>query len=191
MEKKLLSSNILNYEFIDAIDGIDPQIINLFECIKKNTNTEIITTGHFACLLSHIKAIKMAIKRNYQNIMILEDDTSFCDNFLIKLNQLEIPDFDILYLGGIISKKKIYLNNWSFGTNRIMGAYGYILSEKIYKDVISKLEKYEEYVDVLFIKEIQPYYKTILLDDFVLTDLSSSDTSTKSKKLIKHLNYIK
>lgn len=192
MIKKLFDANIKHYEFIEAYDGLDTYIYNQFLEIKKNTSSLIITSGHFACLLSHIKAIKLAKSRNYSNIMILEDDVYFCDNFLEKLSKLKLPQFDMIYLGGITSRKKLFPSNWCFCNDfKIMGAYGYILSSSIYNEVLTELEKLLNYVDFLFINQIQQKYKVILLDDFIKTDLLSSDTSHKSKKLIKRLKYIK
>lgn len=188
---KLENSNISKFEFIEAFDSLDPNIINQFNNIKKLGN-EMVTSGHFACLLSHIKAIELAKERNYSNIMILEDDVIFCDNFIDKLKNIKIPQYDFIYLGGIISKKKLFLSNWSFCDKyRIMGAYGYILSKSIYEDILLHLCKLLEYVDLLYIKEIQTKYKVLLLNDFIKTNLSSSDTSHKSKKLIQRLGYIK
>ena len=72
-----------------------------------------------------------------------------------------------------------------------MGAYAYILSSSIYNIVLDGLEKLTEYVDFFYLKEIQPKYKTIILNDIIKTNLNSSDTSHKSKKLIKRIEYIK
>ena len=191
MEKKLLEASINTYEFIEALDGLDPDITKQFVEIKKNPSNPIVTSGHFACLLSHIKAIQLAKSRNYSKIMILEDDVYFCNNFLDKLTNLIVPNSDMIYLGGIVSKKKLFLSEWAVCNGyKIMGAYGYILSKSIYDTVLSRLEKLLEYVDFLYIKQIQPNYKVILLNDFIKTDLTSTDTSHKSKKLIKRLEYI-
>jgi hypothetical protein len=193
MEKKLDNASIKTYEFIEAFDGLDSQIIKQFNH-EKNINPlyHIVTPGHFACLLSHIKAIKLAKSRNYSSVMILEDDVYFCDNFISKLSNLSISQYDMIYLGGIVSKKKIFLSHWALCNGyKIMGAYGYILTKSLYDKVLFKLEKLQDYVDLLYIKQIQPNYKVLLLDDFIKTDLTSSDTSHKSKKMVKRLNYIK
>lgn len=192
MITKLSNANIHNYEFIEAFDGLDSNIINQYNQIKTNTLCPIVTPGHFACLLSHIKAIKLAKSRNYSNIMILEDDVYFCDDFINKLNKLELPKYDMIYLGGITSRKKLFLSDWCVCDGfRIMSAYGYILSSNLFDDVLSKLEKLLDYVDILYIKQIQPNYKVLLLNDYIKTDLTSSDTSHKSKDLVKRLKYIK
>lgn len=198
MIKKLSDANIDNYEFVEGLDGQTPQIINKFEksktdyYLKHSKPYPIITTGHYGCLLSHINAIKIAKSRNYSNIMILEDDVFFCENFLSQLSQLQIPQYDMIYLGGITSKKKLFLSDWAHCSNyKIMGAYGYILSKSMYDIILEKLTKLEDYVDLLYIRQIQPNYKVILLNDYIKTDLSSSDTSKKSKQMVKRLEYIK
>lgn len=191
MIKKLQNANITKYNFLEAYDGKDEFIIETFYKLKEKKNIPIVTSGHFACLLSHIKAIKLAIKNNYDYIMILEDDVFLCDDFVNKLNNLSIPEFDMLYLGGITSRKKFFYTEWAYSNNKIMGAYGYILNKTIFEDVIKGLEKLDEYVDIYYLKSIQANYNTFILNDYIKTDLSSSDTSHKSKKMIKCLSYIK
>ena len=188
MEKKLSQANITKYEFIDGFDGQELYIKEKFLTYKNHTN--IISSGHFACLLSHIKAIKLAKKRKYSSIMILEDDVYFCNEFLDKLTKLLVPYYDMLYLGGIISKKKLFYTNWT-KYNKIMGAYGYILNNTMYDIILIQLEKLAEYIDVFYLKEIQSKYSIVLLNDYIKTDLISTDTSYKSNILIKRLEYIK
>ena len=57
--------------------------------------------------------------------------------------------------------------------------------------VLNELANFDEYIDFYYLKNIQPKYKTIVLNDIITTDLSSSDTSNKSKIMIKRLDYIK
>ena len=91
-----------------------------------------------------------------------------------------------------MSKKKCFINKWAFGNgNKIVGAYGYILSSKIFDVILTGLEKFEEYVDIFYIKNIQIPFITIILNDFIKTSLESSDTSHKSKIMVKRLEYIK
>lgn len=190
MINRLQEQNITNYEFIEAIDGVEQSIIDKFTELKNNKKTQIITSGHFACLLSHINAIKLAKSRNYSSIMILEDDVYFCKNFISKLSNLIIPKHDMIYLGGIIAKKKLFFNDWVKCSN-IMGAYGYILRSNLFDIVLEQLEKLTQYIDVFYMRNIQPFYSTILLFDYIKTDLASSDTSHKSSQLVQRLNYIK
>ena len=188
MIAQLEKQNITQYEFIDAYDGQNNNTIEEYNKIKEN-NSLIVTSGHYACLLSHIKAIKKAKENNYNNIMILEDDILFCDNFFSIINSIKIPCYDMIYLGGIIDKKKLFLNNWS-QTTKIMGAYAYILNISIYDTILDLLEKKNNYVDLIYLNYIQSNYRVYLLDDIIKTNLLTSDTSAKSKKIIKRLDII-
>jgi hypothetical protein len=124
--------------------------------------------------------------------MILEDDVFFDPDLVSKLHSIYVPQFDLLYLGGIMSKKKYFDKNWAYSNKtNIMGAYAYILSSKIYDVILSGLENLNEYIDFFYLKKIQPYYKIICINDIIKTDLLSSDTSNKSKIMIKRLDYIK
>ena len=181
------------YEFIEAFDGNDELIKMQYEEKKKQIkNFPIITSGHFACLLSHLKIIKIAKSRGYNNIMILEDDVYTNEiDIVSKLHSIQVPQFDFLYLGGIVSKKKHFMKNWGYsgGTN-IIGAYGYILSSSLYDIILNQLSNLDDYIDFYYLKNIQSKYLTIILDDLIKTDLTSSDTSNKSRMMIKRLKYI-
>jgi GR25 family glycosyltransferase involved in LPS biosynthesis len=195
MEEFFSKANIpeTKYEFIEAYDGTEPTIIAQYQEIKKsNPSNPIITAGHFACLLSHLKVIQIAKSREYNSIMVLEDDVNTGEpDFVKKLHSIKIPEYDMLYLGGIMSKKKHFVSNWAYsnGTN-IIGAYGYMLSHTIFDTILSELKDLNEYIDFFYLNHIQQKYKTICLEDIIKTDLTSSDTSNKSRIMKKRLNYI-
>lgn len=195
MEEFFIKSKIpqSEYEFVEAYDGLDQSILTRYQEIKKfNPSNPIITSGHFACLLSHLKVIREAKSRGYKSIMVLEDDVNTGEPDLItKLHSIMVPEHDMLYLGGIMSKKKNFTTEWAYsnGTN-IMGAYGYILSHTIFDIILSGLEDLDDYIDFYYLKNIQKKYKVICLEDIIKTDLTSSDTSNKSRVMKKRLNYI-
>ena len=61
------------------------------------------TNGMIGCGLSHLFIWQNAVKNNYRNILVLEDDVHFTDDFTQYLQNVceEIPsDYDILYLHG-------------------------------------------------------------------------------------------
>jgi GR25 family glycosyltransferase involved in LPS biosynthesis len=186
MIEKLSEEKVDNYEFIEAYDGKSEQIIDDYNSIKKYT--KIINTGHFGCLLSHIKAIKKAMKNNYENIMILEDDIIFDNNFLENIKKIKLPKYDILYLGGLINEKKVFLNRWAKSSN-VMGAYGYIISKSMYNIILEKLLKFKDCVDIVYFK-LSDNYNIYILNDIIKTNLESSDTSKKKYKLINMINII-
>lgn len=191
MAKQFKLQKITKYEFIDAVDGIEQEISNKFLELKNNHKTQIVSSGHFACLLSHIKAIEEAKSRGYSNIMILEDDVEMCDDFVNQLNKINVPSYDMVYLGGIINKKKIFFSHWASNIKSILGAYGYIISSNLFDYVLGELKKLTDYVDLFYMKNIQLNYCVILLDDMVKTNLDSTDTSGKSLMMTRRLSYIK
>ena len=196
MEEFFAKSKVpkFGYEFVEAYDGQTHTIITKYHEIKKlNPSNPIITPGHFACLLSHLKVIREAKCRGYKSIMVLEDDVNTGEpDFVAKLHSIQVPEHDMIYLGGIMSKKKRFTTDWAYsnGTN-IMGAYGYILSHTIYDTILSELEDLGDYIDFYYLKNIQKKYRVICLEDIIKTDLTSSDTSNKSRTIKKRLNYIK
>jgi GR25 family glycosyltransferase involved in LPS biosynthesis len=187
MIKEFEKENITNYKFIEAFDGTDDKIIEKFDKLKNKTN--IINSGHYACLLSHIKAILLAKKKNYNSVIILEDDVFFDNNFLEKIKNIKIVDYDMIYLGGITSRIKLFFNKWA-KTNYIIGAYAYLIKKNIYDVILNELCKLIDFVDLCYLKNIQKQYNVFILDDLIKTNLDSSDTSHKSKMLVNRLNYI-
>jgi len=186
MIEKLAEEKIDNYEIIEAYDGKDIEIIKKFNLIKKYS--KIINSGHYACLLSHIKVIKKAKKNNYNNIMILEDDVIFNNNFLEEIKKIKLPQYDLIYLGGLIKEKKVFLNGWGKRL-KVMGAYGYIINKNMYDKILVKLQEFIYCVDIAYYK-LKDGFNIYILNDLIKTNLDSSDTSKKTKKLINMVNII-
>ena len=79
MEKIL---NGLNYERVSAVKKDD---------------------GYIGCSLSHIKWIEIAKSRNYEKVIILEDDFMFKENH--NFNNIEFPkEYDVLLLSNLIKR---------------------------------------------------------------------------------------
>ncbi len=179
MIEKLKKIGLTNYEFINAVDGLKLKVSKVFDNLKNKNKTQILNYGHFGCILSHIKVLKNAILNNYNRVMILEDDIEFPDDFIEKINNINVPEFNILYLGGPIKESKLFIDGWGIH-NEIMGTYGYILDSKIFKDVLNAFSELKYSADITLIESIQSNFNTILLNDLVKTKIEDSDTSAKS-----------
>ena len=84
--------------------GVNPLKLSEQELDKYVSKTcqNICPNGLVGCAISHMKIYEDALKNNYKNILVLEDDVHFTDTFNeYIINALEeIPnDYDILYLG--------------------------------------------------------------------------------------------
>lgn len=175
--------NINNYKFIEGIIGKDLQ--EEFNKLKDKTN--IINTGHYGCLLSHIKAIEYAKNNNYKNVLILEDDIVINNNFVEEIGKLLLPKFDMLYLGGISSRAKLYKYARA---NKIMGAYSYLINNNMYDKILEILKTKRDYVDLQYLTNIQKTYNVYILADIIKTNIDTTDTAQKSRKYIERIEYI-
>ena len=109
---------------------------------------EAIETPNFGilgCGLSHLSVLKIAKERNYENILILEDDFTFLvskEEFEDNLNNffnLKL-DFDICMISYNINKSEN--TNYTF-INKIIDAQtasGYIVNKKYYDKLINLYE---------------------------------------------------
>ena len=85
-----------------------PDIIKYFD---KNNK---LNSGQIGCALSHIKILEEAVKNNYDNILVFEDDAIIPPDFWEKLEPVvnELPDdWDILSLNCVRCKGKKYKYN--------------------------------------------------------------------------------
>jgi len=64
--------------------------------------TFIPFNGHLGCVLSHIEVINWAIKKNFNNILIIEDDCYFIDN-------IKYLNFTIEYFFKIVNIWHVFL----------------------------------------------------------------------------------
>lgn len=100
------------------------------------------------CTLSHIKAIKIAKERNYDNVMILEDDVVLHKHFNKYLNiiieEMKTIEWDVLHLhkdGSFNTSGKIYKKYNTI--NQIDGFHGtecYIINKTAYDIVINSYD---------------------------------------------------
>jgi glycosyl transferase family 25 len=157
-----LSNLNLNYEFIDAVYGKE---LNEKE-VKGLTNLELtvnsigrgLSLGELGCALSHKSIYEKIIEKKQKYALILEDDININSgvvDFLDNINKL--PKNGELYLLGyqsdcghkdiktktsIWKRKKITLNNYvGIPCETAYGAYGYLISLKGAKKLLSHLDK--------------------------------------------------
>ena len=114
LEKVTKECKKFNINF-ERFCGIDPLKLSKKELNKYVSKTcqNICPNGIIGCGVSHMKIYEDALKNNYKNILVLEDDVYFDDELYEELNKAmtELPeDYDILYLGcfGICDKEQVY-----------------------------------------------------------------------------------
>jgi len=103
LEKVTKECKKFNINF-ERFNGVDPLKLSKKELNKYVSKIcqNICPNGIIGCGVSHMKIYEDAIKNNYKNILVLEDDVYFSDELYKELNKamIELPkDYDILYLG--------------------------------------------------------------------------------------------
>lgn len=148
---------IKNWERFSAIrpkfSEINPEEYSEYNTIQKLNKKYI--KGSIGCKLSHLEIIKTAKKRNYKNILILEDDIELNSNFsFVKLAYKELQSnlrWDILYLG--LNKEKIKeINDLMFPHKVEKGlcTHAYIVNYLSYTKIINILENSKKQIDLTY-----------------------------------------
>lgn len=97
--------------------------------------------GIIGCVLSHMKAITLALEKNARNCLILEDDVIFEEDSKERLEQglKQLPeDWTILYFGGSPQENMTGYSSQLSYSERMHGTIGYALNRKSMYSVLNK-----------------------------------------------------
>jgi FkbM family methyltransferase len=131
------------------------------------TNTKV------GCFQSHMKAIQYAYNSNLSSVLIVEDDIVIREN-ITDLASISLPleNWDILYLGGILTKfdKMDSTNKWVRGT--IWCNHAYLVKKHMYKPILDFVNSYPDInelesknIDYMYTEYIQPKYDCWLANE--------------------------
>jgi len=181
--QQLLKHDIQNYEFFDAIDTISTNHYNvLFEEVTKDYDEDFIKhnykKGALGCLLSHLKIVIDAKNKNYNSILILEEDFLIKNNFNEEyLNVVDkIPtNWDFIYFGkkqGVSNLKlvneMVYIpNDTTWATHAIC------IKHTIFDALIDTYTPLKLPVDLLLITLYDKYNFYVLYEDLFVTSFDS------------------
>ena len=91
MIMQLKQHNICDYEFIEAIDGqsenLDKYDFTVIPNWVEPFTNKIMTKGEIGCALTHYNIWKKMVNEKLENVLILEDDAVFCNNFFDRRNK--------------------------------------------------------------------------------------------------------
>ena len=146
----------LKYKRITGVDG---------KAVYKNYNTKL-RPGQLGCLLSHQNVLKDAIKNNYENILVLEDDVifhkDFHNEFKKKYKYLidREKNFDLLYLGCSQSLKgngywsKTKLKNEYYENYYTDGTFAMLINKRLFNTILFYINKLDLPIDTSISKNI-------------------------------------
>jgi GR25 family glycosyltransferase involved in LPS biosynthesis len=141
---------IEKWNFVDKV-----AYINLDNRLDRNEHMKIMTStfgnkvtrfsaiktqyGAIGCTLSHIFVLKTAIRENYENILILEDDAdwnNFEHSYKI-LEELASMPYDVIMLGGSF----VSYDSENFKLNTCQTTTGYLVNKHYMQTLVSNFEE--------------------------------------------------
>ena len=141
MEEILKNINIQN----TRIDAIDEKNIDLSKYVY-NLDYKRGSKYEYACLLSHLKAIKTFLESNNNIALILEDDitlefSNFWDKSISTVIKGAPPNWDILMLSytQLFPVKNLY-SKYNVDKNRITGAISYLINKKGARKLLNSID---------------------------------------------------
>ena len=139
--------------------------------------------GWIGCLRSHLNIIKMAKKKKYKRILILEDDCKILSKF--EINKKEIPkDWKILYLGAnltqILEDNQLESVNKKWVKMKCFTTHCMIINQSAYTEIINLIKKEEKPIDVYYKDNYQDNKKCYVINPMIATQLEGySDIENK------------
>ena len=140
-----------SWDFVDKII-----YINLEEAVERRKNIEEMLAiipqekilrfnaikdekGYIGCSKSHIECLKLAIKNNWNNILIIEDDSMWnnYENSVKVLENLLKKDYDVILLGGCFAK----FNQDTYKLYNAQTATAYLVSKHYYDKLLNNFIK--------------------------------------------------
>ena len=153
---------LVDYQIINGFDALFPNNETHEELILFNSNKfdKLSFIGEKGCWISHLRIWKNIINENIDTALILEDDCIFSDCFSEIFDNININDFDIIYIGGRFHDKFIMSNGIKISANIAKHnfsekhdgweldrtTHGYILSNHGAKILVDMFEK-SDYVN--------------------------------------------
>jgi GR25 family glycosyltransferase involved in LPS biosynthesis len=152
-----------------------------------NPNNDIVNRGQWGCIYSHINIIKHAIKKNYNSILILEDDIILTYNFEEKIKELDNfckihNNWGIIYLGASQHNwDNIKINPNFYYANNTTSSFAYIIHNSFYKIILDQLLKMRKPVDNYLVDIQKKYYKQIyvIYPNIIICNLEESNIGKK------------
>jgi len=118
------------------------------------------------CLESHLHLIRSAVEKDFDKILIFEDDVKF----IRSIKDLKEPpsDWNMIYLGGTVhrimdTKNKNYTRVQTWTTH----AYFINLQDKEFVNKLLEMENYDGEVDRYYLEKVHPNFKCYMTNPMV------------------------
>ena len=199
-KKNIVPTSFINdishiiYVNLDSRKDRNKRILNELSIFDPNKITRVSAVNNVdnprkGCILSHLKALKLAREKDYPNVLILEDDIVWTEN-VVKgyevFKKLLNNPYDVIMLGGTSAR----FNPTTFALDFAYGAHAYLVNKSYYNTIIDEVEKLANIVnpvsnvnDAVDIKysQLQPIHKWFFVSpSMIIQGKSYSDIEKKT-----------
>jgi hypothetical protein len=96
----------------------------------------VVATGHFGCALSHAEAVELAAREGWDEVLVVEDDCVFRDDFVVRFMELPRPDgWGIISYGARVGRIGKRVGRGLVALESGWHAHCYSVSARAYDDV--------------------------------------------------------
>jgi GR25 family glycosyltransferase involved in LPS biosynthesis len=134
--------------------------INFFEAVNGNnhSNKYNLLSGAIGLIMSNIEILKEAKEKNYEKILILEDDCYFTDEIQNINEYLDLipSDWDMFYLGGNHQsgtqgvKPPLIINDKIIKLNNTLTTHFVAIKNKMFDVILDRISTFENPIDVIY-----------------------------------------
>lgn len=138
---------------VTRFDAVDGRTCGIPIGKPAHQNFSPITPGGLGCVLSHYNVIRLAKEKNLDNILILEDDAVFADNFaVLSANYLSsVPaDWDFIYFGGNHMCPLVPINQLVGKANFTLTTHAVAVRNTVYDRMIGMLGRVGSPIDIYY-----------------------------------------
>jgi len=142
---RLMSRYNIIYEKIDIVNSENATIKKEFSNLL---DTSIKSIKEYVYLLTHMKAIELARKNNYQNILIFENNIHLHNDFNTMISKLMIApnDWILLYLGDKQKYTDVLNTNFLIAKD-VKGSFAYAVKKDCYTEILRHLSQMNKSID--------------------------------------------
>jgi GR25 family glycosyltransferase involved in LPS biosynthesis len=167
IKKRLTFVDIEDYEVFNGVDG---SVMKRLWEVYSEKNSYFKNSSYVGCSLSHLSIYQHAIEKNYNRILIIEDDDRVhrSANKMMEIYSSQVPEWeDLLYLGYIPLSDDCtrwdynvtgrFIDKNVFVAKNLWGLYGYGITQNLMKEMIEVYNNdFPMEIDRYFVTKIQP-----------------------------------
>lgn len=150
VEAELVKAGIDEYEIFEAVCPSEKDVPTMF-LPRLPANQRC---GAWGCLMSHRRIIEISKEREYERVLVFEDDVAFSKDLSIAsdaMDQLDPIGWDVLFLSGNHQGQvcqKVTLN--TVRVRKTFTTHSYVINKSIFDVILHGLTGWNQQVDVYF-----------------------------------------